>query len=94
MKRTALLRRTALNKVSKKRRVQWKTYSEKRIDFLADHPTCQNCLRKKSVDIHHKEGRIGTAYLDEKTWAALCRFCHDWIHQHPREAREQGWLKT
>lgn len=23
-----------------------------------------------------------------------CRWCHDWVHAHPTEAREHGWLRS
>ncbi len=47
-----------------------------------------------SVEIHHRNGRSGTNYLDQKTWMAVSRIGHDWIHQHPKEARARGWLRS
>jgi hypothetical protein len=47
----------------------------------------------RSEDVHHKAGRTGTNYLDEETWLATCRRCHDWIHEHPNKAREKGLLE-
>jgi hypothetical protein len=45
-----------------------------------------------SCDVHHRAGRSGTNYLDESTWLAVCRAEHEFIHQHPSEARRRGWL--
>ena len=46
-----------------------------------------------SVDVHHKEGRAGEHFLDDATWMAVSRKAHRWIHDHPKQAREMGWLK-
>jgi hypothetical protein len=46
-----------------------------------------------SDDVHHKEGRAGERFLDESTWMAVSRKAHSWIHAHPKQAREMGWLK-
>jgi hypothetical protein len=43
-----------------------------------------------ATDVHHMKGRLGGNYLDDNTWLPVCRECHDWIHAHPREARELG----
>lgn len=39
-------------------------------------------------DVHHLKGRLDGNYLDDLTWLPVCRKCHDWIHAHPKEARE------
>ena len=49
---------------------------------------------KKAVDIHHKRGRHGKNYLDVKTWMAVSRSGHQWIHENDAEARVKGWLLT
>lgn len=46
----------------------------------------------RSVDIHHKAGRTGWRLNDESQWMAVSRKAHEWIHQHPSEARKRGWL--
>lgn len=92
-------KRQRLNPVSDRRRAESAIYLKKRAAFLKAHPVCQVARyipglnpRARSVDIHHKAGRYGGAYLDESTWLAVCRHAHDWIHSHPRQARERGWL--
>lgn len=47
---------------------------------------------KFSTEVHHTEGR-GEEYLEEGTWLATCRTCHKWVHGHPKDARELGFLK-
>lgn len=49
-------------------------------------------MRAKSTDVHHIAGR-GINYLNEDTWLATCRPCHDRIHREPIWAREKGYLK-
>lgn len=85
-------RRKPLKKISERRKLALYEYGKKRKRFLAARPVCELCP-KPSRDVHHVHGRYGSAYLDENTWKALCRACHDWIHQHPKEARERGLLK-
>ena len=48
----------------------------------------------KTVDIHEPLTRArGGSILDVDNTVALCRSCHDWIHEHPREATGLGLLK-
>ena len=88
-----LRRRTRLRPISAKRTHWGRIYAAKRSRFLGAHPVCQRCDAFRSTDIHHTCGRAGGNYCDESTWLALCRFCHTWVHKHPREAREQNLLK-
>ena len=44
-----------------------------------------------AVHQHHKAGR--GANLDNASLIIdVCRSCHDFIHAHPTEAYERGWL--
>jgi len=86
------LRRTPLRKVSTKRAAELKIYGPRRAAFLLNKPTCEICHIKKSHDVHHKAGRLAGNYLNESTWLAVCRPCHDYIHTHPSLARKQGWI--
>lgn len=88
------LKRTPLRRQSKKRAAESKVYLEKRRAYLLAHLFCERkgCFRL-SRDIHHCHGRSGPNYLDEKTWKALCRNCHDAVHEHPKAAREMGLLR-
>jgi hypothetical protein len=47
---------------------------------------------RQATDIHHIEGR-GKNYLAVDTWMAVSRHWHNEIHNNPKWAREQGYLK-
>jgi len=87
-------KRKALPHRSQKRIKEEAEYSQKRRVFLLNHPMCEAHLlgicTQHATDVHHKAGRTGTLYLDEKYWLATCRSCHMWIETHPKEAREMG----
>lgn len=51
---------------------------------------CERCRENGPVDGHHPGGQIGAAIM---RFFLICRRCHDWIHEHGREARDQGWLE-
>lgn len=92
-------RRKPMKRISDRRRLQQAIYTTRRGLFLAAHPICEAVIPKTDIcsmvsqDVHHKAGRTGTNFLDESTWMATCRECHDWIHTHPGQARELGLLK-
>lgn len=100
MKRSAPLRRSTglkrsgkLNPISPRKLGTVREYKAKAKAFRAARPICEACGSAPTRDVHHKHGRHGGAYLDSSTWLAVCRPCHDWIHAHPKEAREAGLLK-
>lgn len=74
---------------SQKRRLQ--VYERLKKAFLALHPVCAICSQRKSTDVHHRKGR-GPYLLDETTWMALCRPCHDHIHQNVGWSLTKGYL--
>lgn len=90
-------KRTSISPKSKKRQEQDFLYRTKREKFLADHPVCQaqiqNLCLGYSGEIHHKAGKIGKLYLDENNFLAICRPCHTWVTDHPKEAVEMGLSK-
>jgi hypothetical protein len=48
----------------------------------------------RSVDIHEPLTRArGGSILDVANTVAVCRGCHDWIHDHPESATRLGLLK-
>jgi hypothetical protein len=47
---------------------------------------------EKSRDVHHSRGRVGTLLIDTRFWKAVSRKAHDWIGEHPEEARALGLL--
>lgn len=83
---------------SPKRAKEDAQYLRARVLFLVAHSMCQAHLLGctiYSTDVHHMwSGKDRNKYfLDENTWASLCRNCHSWIHNHPKESRELGLLK-
>lgn len=59
---------------------------------MALHPQCERCKTKKATDLHHKAGRVGQWLCRYEYFAALCRQCHDGIHENAILARKQGWI--
>lgn len=43
-------------------------------------------------DVHHKRGRLGQLLLCKRFWMPVSRKGHQWIQDHPDEARKHGWL--
>ena len=75
----------SLPKISKKKLVENQEYSILRVEFLNKHPTCQAKLpgcTVMSTDIHHLySGKDRSKYyLESTTWKAVCRMCHNFIH--------------
>ena len=97
MKRTALKpRKTPIRKVSLKRAKQNREYTKLRHDFLIDSKVCAVCppgSYTHCTEVHHSWGR-GKYFLHVPSWIPVCRNCHRWIHEHPSQARERGYLLT
>ncbi len=99
IQRRNYLKRTPLRRVSKKRSRENAQYTKLRRAFLDLNTVCvvayaifSETLR--TTQVHHIAGRTGKNFLDESTWLAVSRIGHEWIHQHPKEARARGWLRT
>lgn len=92
IRRSPLKRTGRLRPMSAKRRRQAKAYSLLRAAYLESHPKCELQCGRAAKDIHHTRGRLGGNLLNTDTWMGVCRTCHDWIHQHPKEARSRGLL--
>lgn len=85
-------RRSRLKQSSANRRAQLAEYYRLRRRYLTEVMMCEICGINKAVDIHHRRGRRGKGLLVIAWWMGLCRSCHSWIHEHPKEAREKGFL--
>lgn len=57
-------------------------------------PLCERCGERVASQVHHMAGRLGDALLDAELFAGLCPGCHDWVHDHPADARAQGWMEA
>ena len=87
----------SISPVSKKRQVEMDEYSKKRKLFLIANPNCQAKLigcSGEATDVHHLySGKDREKYyLQISTWKAVCRSCHNFIHDHlsSEEAIEMG----
>lgn len=91
-----IARRKPVNKVSPKRAAEQRVYTVQKREFLKWHPLCEAQLcgevQNLSCDVHHIRGRAGTLYLDVRHWLAVCRPCHDWIHNNRKQAVKLGLL--
>jgi hypothetical protein len=83
--------RPRIPSISKARHARLREYATLRKQFLHARPRCERC-KKKSTDIHHKRGRVGRLLCMSEHWASVCRSCHNWIGENPKEARELGLL--
>lgn len=99
MKRTALLRRTRLRPVSKRRARELRTYSVKRKVFLAEHPLCQVWLTKhgfKELGQGFYEKHGGKIYSDLMVEAEGCPKSCDVHHKAGRTGgnylAESTWM--
>ena len=86
-----ILKKTPLNRISKKRAKQNKEYEVLEKQFKKDNPKCEICP-KPTKDLHHKNGRNGDRLTDPAYFMAVCRAHHNWIHLNTEESRKKGWL--
>lgn len=86
-------------RVSKKKQAQDKIYnSVLRPQYMKSHKKCEANLSGcsiYSIEIHHTYSGKDRAkyYLETSTWMAVCRNCHNEIHDNPKKSREIGYLK-
>jgi len=91
------MRRTRLRPVSARRSKELREYSKLRKSYLETHPYCEICIGEKkektqAEDIHHRQGRQHSKLNDSSLWLAVCRDCHNTIHNNPKWAYEKGYL--
>lgn len=82
----------SIPKFSKKRIKELAEYRIKRDKYMKDNLICEfkGCKRLGN-DLHHKAKR-GKNLCDETTFMSVCRNHHNWIHEHPIESKELGYL--
>lgn len=73
-----------------------KLYREERAPLvkrvLEENPNCERCGQRSQI-VHERLTRArGGSITDEANCVVLCHPCHQWIHEHPRVATEEGWL--
>jgi hypothetical protein len=89
------MKRSPLRKVSKKRAVEMRKYLKLREKFLTVQPWCEvgatwQCTTK-ATDVHHMRGR-GKYLCDWSYFMAVCRFCHQYVHDNPYWARKHKYI--
>lgn len=85
--------RRRISPMSDRRREKLREYKKVRDEFLRLKPKCEwpGCTRA-TRDCHHYRGRIGNLLTDKTWFKAVCGHHHDYIHEHPNEARAAGML--
>lgn len=76
-------------------------YLKLRKSFLREHRYCEARFILRQVghyrcqlmarDVHHSRGR-GPHLCNAESFVAVCRCCHDFMHQHPGKARAVGLI--
>lgn len=71
-----------------------KRYESLKRKWHAEHPLCgfRGCIANAEIHPHHIRGRLGALLCDTRFWLPVCRKHHNWIHEHPNDAREMGFL--
>jgi len=68
------------------------TYGQAEADLLNERYARCNGL---AVELHEPLTRArGGSILDPANTVAICRSCHDWVHDHPEAATKIGLLRT
>jgi len=100
------LKRTPLKQVSKKRAKLNRERATFVKSYLSRQPTCEagrvietadvrHRCSITAVDVHEMLTRArGGSIVDEANVLALCRACHDWIHDNPKRATELAFLRS
>lgn len=93
---TAKKPRKTVNHVSKVRSAQLREYSRtvKAWKALPENRMCgfPGGCEKPTTDCHHSRGKVGALLTDARWWKPLCRTHHDWVGNHPVEARALGLI--
>lgn len=94
------VKRKPIAPVSEKRLEQLAEYRKLRKEFLSRYenkfcPVMKHIFGRDvhTTEIHHVNGRENERLNDVEFWLAVSREGHRWIHEHPKESRELGWLK-
>lgn len=73
------------------RQEAFKKYWPAREKYLAEHKFCECGCGERSVEIHHKKGKIGAMLYDVRFFMAVARKCHRKIELNPTWAKEMGY---
>ncbi len=81
----------AINKVGKRRSKEVVEYTNKKKKFLEENPRCSVFPRLKATTIHHKKGRLGSLFLDERYWLGVSMKGHRLIEDNPGWSYKMGY---
>ena len=93
------MKRTAINRRSKKRDAEERVYLQMAKEFRERNPVCwvkgPNCTGR-TTDCHHRVSRARwrAGYLEESNFVAACFRCHGHIHVNPVWATSEGWMAS
>jgi 5-methylcytosine-specific restriction endonuclease McrA len=90
-----MLKRKPINSRSVKRIEQDERRQQLRQKLLQNNPLCQRCRKQYATDLHEvlSRGRGGSP-LDENNIVLLCRICHSFVTVNPKQAVEEGFLRS
>lgn len=57
-----------------------------------DGNRCARCGSPRDLHVHHRITRAQGGRDYGENLITLCAPCHHWVHLHPYESREGGWL--
>lgn len=95
LKRTELrrsskpLKRTAIKSSSSKSMRKARPNDRLATWCEASTPACDGRAQHR----HHKRGRVGPDVDEREHTLDVCLRCHEYIHAHPAESYEAGWLE-
>lgn len=73
--------------------VVWNQYASRHITVQNPGTPGNPGAVNRSTVVHEKRTRArGGDILDPENCVALCELCHRQVHDHPRQATEDGWL--
>ena len=84
-----------LNPVSKKphRQERQRLYRVARREYMEEYPDCEvRFCSARSVDLHHKKGRLGALLYDKRFFMATCREHHDWMKSRFEWAKANSYI--
>lgn len=82
-----------IKKVSDKMRERLRLYYKVRETYLDGNIGCEAKLsgcNGTATEIHHKAGKTGDLLFNDDYFLAVCRPCHHWIEDNPREAKQMN----
>ncbi len=83
--------KSRIKPISDKRLEELAKYRIIREQYMKLNSKCELCT-EKATEIHHKNSRENERLYDDKYFMSICRVCHIKIHEHPKWARENGYL--